>query len=733
MSIKFSYESQNVGYLADMRAMLRIFLGVTTCLFGLTACTFQQQRNTGLPEGIMPNQLISAPSPYLQQHAYLAVKWEPWYEDALERAQLEKKPLLISLGYASCYWCHEMARTTFTDSSVVSLLNTDFVPVLVDREERPDLDYLYLHACQVIGDQPCGWPLNVVALPDGRPLRISTYQGPASYEQFLLRSLELYQQAPATAEELAASAIAPLSPQPTPPQRSRFSPAQLTSLSQAFLQQADFRHGGQQGAPKFPLPGNYRFLLDQHRYQPDPELLRFTEITLHRLADGGIYDHLGGGFSRHAIDDAWQVPRFEKMLADNAQLVGLYADAFRQTYDPRYEQIVYESLAFVAREMTSPEGGFYASVDAETEGQEGFFYTWEQIEVDMVLGADAELFSRCYNLTERGNWLEDKNILYRTLTDAQLSAAYGLELATWQSRLSEMRDKMFLARQKRVKPAVDRKVITAWNALMIKGYLEAYRSFDELPFLLAAEQAAELLKARCLDPDFRLYRFYEQGQAHGNGFLSDYAYTADAFIALYQVSCDERWLELARELTIYALTHFYNPGTGLFYLTSDLEAPLFLRPQPVADDVLPSANAVMAQVLYQLGRYYEQDAFRETAKDMLRRVTPELANRPFYHYSWARLLQQMVYEPPMVALLGPDWERFRQQLDRSYLTPVLFTGGRYGGQLPKLKRLPPVNGQSQLYLWQPFAPLAGPFESVPALSDRLPGIEAPGRAGVRRH
>ena len=433
------------------------------------------------------NHLIDESSPYLLQHAHNPVDWYPWSEEALTKAKEENKMLIISVGYAACHWCHVMEHESFEDTTVARIMNEHFVSIKVDREERPDVDDVYMTACQMSTGEACGWPLNAFALPDGRPVWAGTYFPKKQWLEILRYFQQLNEQNPGRIETFATQLLNGL--------RSRdimtledsdsiLNQDSYQKLADNLLSNVDFREGGSKGAPKFPMPTNMDFLLDYHYRAQDLDALEAVNKTLTKMAYGGIYDQLGGGFARYSTDAIWKVPHFEKMLYDNSQLISLYAKAYRQSKDELYKTTIEETIEFVERELGDPSGGFYSSLDADSEGEEGKYYVWEMEAVERILNdeREVEVISAYYNLSKRGNWEDGKNILHRKKSISEVAGELDLEEAAFQELLEGAKKKLFKARQKRVRPGLDNKILTSWNGLMLQAYVDAYKALGNTSY-----------------------------------------------------------------------------------------------------------------------------------------------------------------------------------------------------------------------------------------------------------
>lgn len=651
------------------------------------------------------NRLINESSPYLLMHAHNPVNWYPWGEEALEKARKENKLLIISIGYAACHWCHVMEEESFEDPGAAKLMNDHFVSIKVDREERPDIDQIYMNAAQLITGGG-GWPLNAIALPDGRPFYAGTYFPKESWISILTQINRVYKESPEKIEAQAASLTNGIKTSEIIRLNTQEPDFQRADLDRAFVlwkDDMDFEWGGQKKAPKFPMPIGFQFLLRYRQMTGNEKALEAVKITLDRMAMGGIYDQVGGGFARYSTDSYWKVPHFEKMLYDNAQLVSLYSSAYQLTGDGLYKRVVYETLEFIERELTSPVlpgggFGFYSSLDADSEGVEGKFYTWTKEEIKTILGGDAGLAIDYYNVTNGGNW-EHTNILFRTKTDEEFAKEKGLSVDDLLTRISAADKKLLEARSVRVRPPLDDKILTSWNGLMVMGYVDAYRVFGEDRFLQRALGNAEFIVKRMMSGDGRLDRVFKEGKGKSsiNGFLDDYAFTISAFISLYQATFDEVWLVRAEKLLKYVLAHFYDGGSGMFYYTSDIDPGLIARKMETTDNVIPGSNSVMAVNLYVLGEYFYNEEYVKKSRQMLNNVKSNVLRHGVYFANWGILMGYFVDRPYEVAIVGDGSIGIRKEMDKRYLPNVIFMGGKVEGKLPLLKgKL--VKGQTTIYV-----------------------------------
>jgi len=641
-----------------------------------------------------PNQLNSESSPYLLLHAHNPVNWYPWGKKSLEKARKENKLIVISIGYSACHWCHVMEKESFNDPEVARIMNEHFISIKVDREERPDIDQIYMTAAQLITGTG-GWPLNVFALPDGKPFFAGTYFPKQAWISLLTQINHLYQQNPGKIIEQAqtlTNGIRTVDTITFRTEKADFNRKDLDKIFQNWENQIDFTWGGLKGAPKFPLPVGTEFLVNYHYMSGEKKALQAVTTTLDHMAYGGIYDQIGGGFARYSTDKYWKVPHFEKMLYDNAQLVSLYAKVFQLTKKPLYKQVVYETLEFIRQELTTPEllaGGiaFYSSLDADSAGEEGRFYTWTKKEIEDELGNNNKLISDFYNLASQGNWEFNKNILYRSKTEEHLVEKYKIDTQTLEKIITEARIKLKNARSKKTRPALDDKILASWNALMLSGYVDAYRAFGDEKFLKMAVKNGIFLKKNLISIDGRMDRNFSKNKKKPaiNGLLDDYAFTIQAFISLYQATFEENWLFLADRLLKYTLDHFYDKKKGMFFYTSDIDPPLITRKIEINDNVIPSSNSVMAKNLYLLGEYFYKEVYIKISKQMLNNLESNLLQHSTAFANWAILMSHFIQKPIEVAIIGKNCALKRKELDQYYLPNVILLGGKKEGKLPLLK------------------------------------------------
>jgi uncharacterized protein len=607
------------------------------------------------------NRLIEETSPYLLQHAHNPVDWYAWEEEAFERARQEDKPILLSIGYRACHWCHVMEDESFEDEAIAQLMNDNFINIKVDREERPDLDAIYMNAVQMMTGSG-GWPMTVFLTPDGKPFYGGTYFPPADrygmpgFPRVLISVAEAYR---ARRDEIENSAEGMLSElkrldrvaAPKGESEGGLSYFVVDHAANHLLRALDPVHGGFGSKPKFPPSMALEFLLRQWRRAKDAGALDAVELTLNKMARGGIYDQLGGGFHRYSVDEKWLAPHFEKMLYDNSLLSRVYTEAFLATGNEFYKRIAIETLDYVTREMTDKEGGFYSTQDADSEGEEGKFFVWTPEEVTALLGEeDARLFNRYFDVSETGNF-EDHSILH---IDEDVDVIARL-MKTPRERLAEVVERgraiLFDAREKRVKPYRDEKILTAWNGLMMRSYAEASRAFDRKDYLEIAVRNADFLLTR-LRRDGRLLRTYKDGESKLNGYQEDYAYVIEGLLALYEASFDTRWFEEARTLTETMIAQFWDAEAGGFFFTSADHERLITRTKDFYDNAIPSGNSAAASALIKLSLLTGEDRYRGMAEMILRLMKPAMMRAPSAFGRMLSALDLFLASPYEIAIIG---------------------------------------------------------------------------------
>lgn len=651
------------------------------------------------PQPVYTNELIHESSPYLLQHAHNPVNWHPWGEKALDLARKDNKLIIISIGYSACHWCHVMEHESFEDTSVAAIMNKHFISIKVDREERPDVDQVYMDAVQLISGQG-GWPLNAFALPDGKPFYAGTYFRKEDWIKVLKYFIDQYEKDPEKLTEQAENVTNGLRSIEQVPDKStgnEYTMEQLDKIFSNLRPHLDMRKGGINRAPKFPMPVAWKYLMHYDYLGGEKKAHESVISTLDNMAKGGIYDHVGGGFARYSTDADWHVPHFEKMLYDNAQLMELYARGYQITGDPIYRDVVYETHEFIQRELSSGEGGFYASLDADSEGEEGKYYVWTLAEIEKVLGKEAALFSDYYNLSEHGNWEHGKNILIRKKTDAEIAEKHGFTEKELKETIKQWKTVLLKGRSRRIAPGLDDKILSSWNALMARAYAYSYQAFAEPEFLEIALKSARFLETIAIGDDLQMTRNYKNGKSSIPAFLDDYAFTISAFIEIYRSTFDESWLKKAEALTNYTLEHFLDEQTGMFFYTHDKHSNLIVRKKEISDNVIPSSNSEMAKNLFQLGTYLYREDLLQISRQMLQIVQKDIRQNPYYYSNWAILEANMVHPPYEVVILGDNFEEVRRSFGVKYLPNVILTGGRREGDMD-LHRGKYSEGETMIYV-----------------------------------
>ncbi|MDQ7794545.1 MAG: thioredoxin domain-containing protein [bacterium] len=667
------------------------------------------------------NRLAGEKSPYLLQHAHNPVDWYPWGPEALEKARREDRPIFLSIGYAACHWCHVMERESFEDEEVAAILNRHYVPVKVDREERPDLDHVYMTACQALTGQG-GWPLTVILDPDHRPFFAGTYfpkrskWGKPGLLDLLERVAKLWREDREGLLEAGERITALLQTH-----LSRTTGGQITAdvIPKAYRRlesQFDPEYGGFGRAPKFPTPSNLTFLLRYHRQAGEARALAMVETTLRAMRQGGIWDHVGFGFARYSTDRQWLVPHFEKMLYDNALLATVYLEAYQVTGDREYAGVARDIFTYVLRDMTGPEGGFYSSEDADSEGEEGKFYLWTPAEVRQVLGEElAHLYCRFLDITEAGNF-EGKNIPNRLRSPWQPGGDIAGVLEGARARLLE-------ARSRRERPLKDDKVLTGWNALMVVALARGHRVLKDPSYARAAERALDFIETRLRRADGRLLARYRDGEAAFPAYLDDHAFLTWALLEMYEAVFDPAYLERALQVNQDTLELFGDDNGGLFFYGQDAET-LIARPKELQDGALPAGNSVAALNLYRLARLTGREDLKEAADRQLEAFAGQVAEIPAASPHFLMALQFSLGPPMEVAVAGkggaPDTKRLLDVLQRAFLPNavlVLVPDGPGRAKLetlaPFVKDLRPRDGQPAAYVCEDYAcraPVTEPAE-----------------------
>lgn len=606
------------------------------------------------------NKLINSDSLYLQQHAHNPIDWYPWGDEALALAKQQDKPIVVSIGYASCHWCHVMEAESFNNQEIADFMNEHFVCIKVDREERPDVDQVYMEAVQVMGYR-VGWPLNVLLTPDQKPFFGGTYFSPSDWKGLLNNVSKVFNDRRDELEESAENYTKSLRES----NFKRFDNEQTDSI----LNEADFRDsvqkiqenfdyewGGLKTTPKFPIPASWSYLLDVYKYYNDESSLSMAAFTLEKMASGGIYDHIGGGFARYSTDNQWHIPHFEKMLYDNAQLLSLFAKGHSLIPETDYEKLIRQTINWLTEEMQSSEGGFYAALDADSEGEEGKFYNWTLDEFMAIPSAHTSLLANYYDVSDSGNWEDGKNTL-RTLTSIkEFSEIHHIDKEKLIKNIGEFETAAKQHRNNRTRPSLDDKILTSWNGLIIRGLAECHKALQDTDISQLSIKTGDFVLKNLLVDD-QLYRNYKNGKASIKAFLDDYVWVIDGFIGLYEISLDYRWIGKAKSLTDYVLKYFYDEREGFFYYTDTNSETLVARKKEFVDNVLPSSNAGMAKNLHLLGHYFQEDHYLSISKQMIAKMSKAIADNPGYLTYWAGVALLQANPATEVVIAGD----FRQQ------------------------------------------------------------------------
>ena len=664
------------------------------------------------------NRLINSTSPYLLQHAHNPVDWYEWGAEALEEAKKLDRLILLSIGYSACHWCHVMERESFEQGSTAALMNDNFVNIKVDREERPDLDEIYMAATVAMNHGQGGWPMTVFLTPDLEPVFAGTYFPPADihgrpgFPSVLRQVADAWERDRSVLIERASEFAEQLRRN----RRSRpplaVGEAELRLALEQFHSEFDAVQGGFGPAPKFPPAVGLSLLLRLHRRYGKEHALRMVTVTLDAMAKGGIYDHIGGGFARYSTDGRWLVPHFEKMLYDNALLARTYLEGFQATGDHFYRRVAVEVLDYVLRDMTAPEGGFYSSTDADSEGEEGKFFVWTPEQIAEALDAEeARSFNAYYDITADGNW-EGVSIPNTPQPLEVVAAQLGVPTAELQKTIDAARVKVFEAREKRVKPGLDDKILTAWNGLMISALAEGYRILGDPRYLTAAERAAEFIFSALTDSQGRLLRSYRDGIAHLNAYSEDYAYLSEGLIDLFEAGGSARWLREAERLLERTIADFKDEASGAFFTTSRTHEKLLMRYQDGADGAIPAGNAVAASALVRISHHLDRKDLRDAAIRALKAHGGMIARFPRGFAKSLCVVDFLLEGPIELALVGeqgsPDLQKLQRTIARHYLPnriqAVLDPAGDSATEdLPLLEGKTPVDGKAALYVCRDFA------------------------------
>jgi uncharacterized protein YyaL (SSP411 family) len=662
------------------------------------------------------NRLSEETSPYLLQHAHNPVDWYPWGEEALTRARQEDKPLLVSIGYAACHWCHVMEKESFEDEETARLMNEHFVNIKIDREERPDLDHIYMDAVQAMTGSG-GWPLNVFLTPDGKPFYGGTYFPPRpafnrpSWREILTGVSRAFRDKRKDIDEQAENLTQHIFRSNSFGQQDMAGPAidpaghftkdHCREIYNNIMKPADREKGGFGNAPKFPQSFTIQYLLHYYYHTKTAEALDQACLSLDSMIHGGIYDQLGGGFARYSTDAEWLVPHFEKMLYDNALLVTVMAEAWQATGRPVYKRAIEQTLRFVQEEMTSPEGGFYSALDADSEGEEGKFYVWSKAEVEAVLGDEAALFCDFYGVTENGNW-EQKNILHVPVPPEKYSAEKNISTEELFTRLDASRAKLLQYRNRRPRPLLDDKILLGWNALMITACCKAYAALGNSAYAAMAIRNMDFIRKHLQSAEKEFFHVYKESAKYP-AFLDDYAYLIQALIHLQEITGDTGYLDEAYGLTEWLIGNFSEEGTGYFYFTHRDQQDVIVRKKEIYDGAVPSGNSVMAFNLYYLGVVFDKEEWRERSVRMCALLSQVVNKYPTSFGVWATMSLGLSYSIPEIVIVGENFESVRRDFLRTFIPLRIFQSSALENARYPLLARKPYSLETQIFLCKNYA------------------------------
>ena len=640
---------------------------------------------------MVENNLIHETSPYLLQHAHNPVNWYAWNDEALKKAKDENKPIFLSIGYSSCHWCHVMAHESFENNEVAEFMNENFVNIKVDREERPDIDDIYQKVCQIATGQG-GWPLSIFLTPDQKPFYVGTYfpvldsYGRPGFGSICRQLSQAWKEKPKDIEKSAENFLNALHKTETVHTPSKLEKIILDEAAMNLFQLGDATYGGFGSAPKFPNAANISFLF---RYAELTGLSKFNEFalkTLNKMAKGGIFDQIGGGFHRYSTDAKWLVPHFEKMLYDNALIPVNYVEAYQITKDPFYLEVLQKTLDFVLREMTTPEGGFYSAYDADSEGVEGKFYVWKKSEIKEILGSDADIFCLFYDVTDGGNW-EGNTILCNNLNISTVAFNFGKSEQEIHDILNSCAEKLLKVRSTRISPGLDDKILVSWNSLMITAFAKGYRVTGDQRYLSAAKDCISFIEKNLLVGD-KLQRTYKNNTAKIDGYLEDYSYFINALLDVFEIESDQKYLQLSLSLANYLLEHFWDSDANSFFMTSDNHEKLIIRPKSNYDLSLPSGNSVSAFALLRLYHLSQKQNFLDVATKIMESQAQMAAENPFGFGYLLNTISLFIQKPVEITIINTENSEICKSLLLRYLPNSMMVMIQNKEQLDGLAKFP---------------------------------------------
>ncbi len=632
------------------------------------------------------NELINETSPYLLQHAHNPVNWHSWNADILEFAQKNDKLLLISIGYSACHWCHVMENESFMDEEVATVMNQYFVCIKVDREEHPDVDHLYMNAVQIINGNG-GWPLNCFALSDGSAFWGGTYFAKEQWKEILQQIIllkektpyKLYEQADLLKKQILKNSELLISGQPI------LYDFDFEKQFQKVAYQFDNLKGGGIGAPKFPIPVLYDYLLTHYYFYKNNEAIKHINLSLNEMAKGGIFDHLAGGFARYATDRNWRIPHFEKMLYDNAQLISLYANAYRLTKNVFYRNVCQQVLNFSENYLMDECGLYYSAIDADSEGVEGKYYCWTKKEIDEILAENSEVFCMYFNVSEKANWENGQNILYVSDNEDEILERFQLSPKQLYEILEHSKSVLLTYRNKRIAPLCDNKMIVSWNALMIIALLDAFFAFGDKKLYQRAKQNTEFIIDNYFQKSNKLLRIKNKNGNHINGLLDDYSFLIGSLISLYKADGDEKWIIKAKELIDFCLLHFYDKKSGLFYYNADFDNKLYIRNKELTDHVIPSSNSVLFKNLYLSGVIFSENKYILLSEKASGQIQSQIETHPILYSNWLNLQFIQKKKFLTVCIVGKKAEEYAREINSFYMPDVFVLQLIGKSKIPLLK------------------------------------------------
>jgi uncharacterized protein len=666
------------------------------------------------------NNLIKETSPYLLQHAHNPVQWYGWGEEALDKAKQENKPIFLSVGYSACHWCHVMAHESFENEEIAKVMNEYFVNIKVDREERPDIDDIYQKVCQ-LNTGSGGWPLSVFLTPDQRPFYVGTYfppldnYGRPGFGSLVRQLAQAWKEKPQDVQQAAENFVNGLQKIESVTHDSKLEKSILDEAAVNLLSLVDVTNGGFGQAPKFPNASNLSFMLRYSKLSGISKFQEFVFKTLTKMANGGMYDQLGGGFHRYSTDSRWLVPHFEKMLYDNALLPVVYAEAYQISKEPRYLEVIQDTLRFVMREMTSPEGGFYSAYDADSEGEEGKFYVWKKKEIQDILGKDSDVFCLYYDVTDGGNF-EGHTILYNSMQLSSVAFHFGKTESEVREILKKGKEKLYATRAKRVAPGRDDKIMTSWNSLMISAFIKGYRVTEEQDFLNSAENCIVFIEQK-LTKDGQLLHTYKDGQSKLMAYLDDYAYFTNSLLDYFETRPSKKYLDLAVYYANYLLEHFWDDDSKNFFFTADNHEKLIIRTKNIYDLSLPSGNSVVSAVMLRLYHITGEKKYLETAIKVMESLGMMAAENPFGFGQLLNAVYAYLIKPLEITMINSSNTEIKNYLTKKFIPEAILVLISKKEQLDELSQLQFFTGKdydenkSKVYVCRDFT-CSLPLETI---------------------